>query len=77
MKKSIAKHGNSAALPLSKDMLALLGVEPGDDVEIRFEGREMIVTPATRRTTVSSSDFEAAMNKVINSNAEVLQRLAR
>lgn len=77
MKKSIVRHGNSAALPLSKDMLALLGVEPGDGVEIRFEGQEMIVTPATRRTTVTSAEFEAVMNKVIDSNAEVLQRLAR
>jgi len=75
MEKTVVRRGNSAALPLSRDMLALLGVQPGDAVRVRFEGQRMIVTPARR--VISDADFDAAMDRVIDENAEILQRLAR
>lgn len=75
MEKTVVRRGNSAALPLSRDMLELLGVQPGDAVRVRFEGQRMIVTPARR--VISDADFDAAMDRIIDENAEVLQRLAR
>ncbi|TVR89006.1 MAG: hypothetical protein EA416_12925 [Trueperaceae bacterium] len=75
MEKKVVRRGNGAALPLTRDMLDLLGVRPGDDVRIRFEGQRMIVTPALR--VVSNADFDAAIDTVIDENAEVLERLAR
>ncbi len=75
MEKTVVRRGNSAALPLTRDMLELLGVRPGDAVRVRFEGQRMIVTPARRVT--SDDDFDAAMEAVLDENADVLQRLAR
>lgn len=40
-----------------------------------FEGQRMIVTPAHRVAT--DPEFDAAMDKVIDENAEVLEGLAR
>lgn len=74
MRKPIVKRGNSAALPLSRDMLDLLGVHIGDDVRIRFEGRRMIVTPATR--LADDGAFDEAMEAVLDENADVLAKLA-
>ena len=70
MEKTVVRRGNSAALPLSRDMLELLGVQPGDAVRVRFEGQRMIVTPARR--VISDADFDAAMDSIIDENAEVL-----
>lgn len=75
MEKTVVRRGNSAALPLSRDMLDLLGVRPGDAVRVRFEGRRMIVTPA--RSVVSDEAFDAATAAILDENADVLQRLAR
>jgi antitoxin component of MazEF toxin-antitoxin module len=75
VEKTVVRRGNSAALPLSRDMLELLGVQPGDAVRVRFEGQRMIVTPARR--VIADAEFDAAMDRVIDENAEVLQRLAR
>ena len=75
MEKTVVRRGNGAALPLTRDMLDLLGVRAGDAVRIRFEGQRMIVTPARRVAT--DAEFDAAMDTVIDENAEVLERLAR
>jgi antitoxin component of MazEF toxin-antitoxin module len=75
MEKTVVRRGNGAALPLTRDMLDLLGVRPGDAVRIRFEGQRMIVSPAPRAAT--DADFDAAMDAVIDENAEVLARLAQ
>ncbi len=56
-------------------MLDLLGVRAGDAVRIRFEGQRMIVTPALR--VAADAEFDAAMDTVLDENAEVLERLAR
>ncbi len=40
-----------------------------------FEGQRMIVTPALRVAT--DPEFDTAMDKVIDENAEALERLAR
>ena len=71
----MVRRGNGAALPLTRDMLDLLGVHVGDAVRIRFEGQRMIVTPALR--VASDAEFDAAMDSIIDDNAEVLARLAR
>lgn len=74
MEKKVVKRGNGAAIPMTRDMLDLLGVEEGDAVRVRFEGRRMIVTPATR--VAADTEFDAAMKDVLDENAEVLAKLA-
>jgi antitoxin component of MazEF toxin-antitoxin module len=75
MEKTVVRRGNGAAIPLTRDMLDLLGVRPGDTVRIRFEGQRMIVTPSHRVAT--DADFDAVMETVIDENSEVLERLAQ
>jgi antitoxin component of MazEF toxin-antitoxin module len=74
MRKPIVRRGNSAALPLSRDMLDLLGVRIGDAVRIRFEGQRMIVTPATR--LADDAEVDKAMESVLDENTDVLAKLA-
>lgn len=75
MEKTIVRRGNGAALPMTRDMLDLLGIAPGDSVRVRFEGQRMIVTPGHR--LASDEEFDAAMAAVLDENEEALQRLAR
>jgi antitoxin component of MazEF toxin-antitoxin module len=74
MEKKIVKRGNGAAIPMTRDMLDLLGVEEGDAVRVRFEGRRMTVTPTTRVAT--DDEFDRVMEAVIDENAEALAKLA-
>ena len=74
MRKRITTVGNSAALLLSKDMLRLLGLEAGGEVEVSFSGRTMLVRPlkeAERAERVAS-----AVEKVFERHDRALRRLA-
>ena len=75
MIKTLSKHGNSQALVLSKDLLALLGVEEGGSVRIAFEGRKMIVTPA--HVNADDEEFDRAMERILDANAAALSDLAK
>jgi antitoxin component of MazEF toxin-antitoxin module len=74
MEKTIVKRGNGAAIPMTKDMLEILGVRVGEAIQVRFEGRRMIITPATR--VVSDEEFDEAMEAVLDQNADALAKLA-
>jgi len=71
----VIRRGNSAALPLTRDMLDLLGVQPGDAVRVAFDGNRMIVTRADR--VAGDLEFDRAMASVLDENAAILERLAR
>ena len=75
MIKTLSKHGNGQALVLSEDLLALLGVEEGGSVRIRFEGQKMIVTPA--HVDADDEAFDRVMERVLDVNAEALSDLAK
>jgi antitoxin component of MazEF toxin-antitoxin module len=45
LRRKITTTGNSAALVLSQDLLGLMGVKVGDDVEIEVSGTSLIVRP--------------------------------
>ena len=75
LRRKITTSGNSAALVLSQDLLGLMGVKVGDDVEIEVAGRTLVVKPIdeARRKEI----FKKSLEKVLDENREVLERLAR
>ena len=75
LRRKITTSGNSAALVLSQDLLGLMGVKVGDEVEIEVAGSTLIVRPIDdkRRDEI----FRDAMEKVLRENHDVLERLAR
>lgn len=75
MRKKIQASGNSAAIVLSKDMLSLIGVEIGDEVEVRFMGKTMIVSPVAEAN--SNKKIDDAIDEVFAKHRGLLKRLAR
>ena len=75
LRRKITTSGNSAALVLSQDLLGLMGVKVGDDVEIEVEGTTLIVKPidAKRQHEIVRASFK----KILKERAGLLERLAR
>lgn len=75
LKRKITTSGNSAALVLSQDLLGLMGVKAGDDVEVQVVGRTLIVRPSD----VSERDakFAEALEFTLRTQHDVLARLAQ
>lgn len=75
MRRKLTRIGNSWGLILSRELLDLLGVEGGADVEIELVGNTLVVTaPETDRR-----DLEAGLAYLASKRerAEVYRRLAR
>jgi antitoxin component of MazEF toxin-antitoxin module len=75
LRRKITTSGNSAALVLSQDLLGLMGVKVGDDVEVQVVGRTLVVRP----TDVSDRDakFAEALEFTLRTQHDVLARLAK
>lgn len=78
MRKRISAVGNSGALLLSRDMLGLLGVGVGDEIEISFSGQSMIVRPVSRTSDEVDRQqiMAAAFDKAWARHKGALKRLA-
>ena len=75
LRRKITTSGNSAALVLSQDLLGLMGVKVGDDVEIEVQGTSLIVRPIDERRR--NEIVMAAGREVIRKRRKLLERLAR
>lgn len=75
LRRKITTSGNSAALVLSQDLLGLMGVKPGDEVEVQVVGRTLVVRPAD----VSERDakFAEALEYTLRTQHDALARLAK
>ena len=75
LRRKITTSGNSAALVLSQDLLGLMGVKVGDDVEVQVVGRTLVVRPAE----VSERDarFAEALEYTLRTQHDALARLAK
>ena len=74
VRRRIAKIGNSWGLILSREILDLLGVEGGSEVEVEVAGNTLVVTAAD----VDRSEVEASLAYLVSrrERAEVYRRLA-
>jgi putative addiction module antidote len=74
MRRRITTSGNSAALILSQDLLGLMGVSPGDEVDVSLVDRTLVVRPITEAER--SAKVQQAMDEVFRRDAGLLRRLA-
>lgn len=74
LRRKISTSGNSAALTLSQDLLGLMGVEVGDEVEVQLIDRTLVVRP------VGEAEREAkvrrAIDRIVTRRRGVMERLA-
>jgi antitoxin component of MazEF toxin-antitoxin module len=74
MRRRITTSGNSAALVLSQDLLGLMGVGAGDEVDVSLVDRTLIVRPISE--TERSAKVQGAIDEVFRRDAGLLRRLA-
>lgn len=74
IRKRITTAGNSAALLLSQDVLGLMGVGIGDEVELRLVDRSLLVRPLGESARVAV--VGAAVDRVFREHDGLLRKLA-
>jgi len=75
IRKRITTLGNSAAIILSRDLLDLMEIKVGDEVELSLVGRSLVVRPVPE--TGRKKKVREAVKKVLREDAELLRRLAQ
>jgi antitoxin component of MazEF toxin-antitoxin module len=75
MRRRLAKIGNSWGVILPKEVLDLLGVPPGGEVDVELVGNTLIVAPPD----LSPTELEASLAYLASrtDRAEVYRRLAQ
>lgn len=74
MRRRITTAGNSAALVLSQDVLGLMGVVVGDEVDITLSERTLVVRPLGQLT--KDRKVNEAIDQVFEARRRLLHRLA-
>lgn len=72
--KKITAVGNSAAVLLSKDLLAILDVKIGDEVEVKVVNDALVLR--SMKQEERSEKFNLAARKVLEKRRSALARLA-
>jgi putative addiction module antidote len=73
--KKITSLGNSAAIVLPKDILALMGLGIGDEVELSINEKSLVVKPLSEKARQEL--FETALRTVMVERKELLENLAK
>ncbi len=74
MIKKLTKHGNSLALVLDRGVLDLLEIDADTPLNIKTDGKCLIVTPA--QTPARQKKFQAALEEGNRRYGKMLKRLA-
>jgi antitoxin component of MazEF toxin-antitoxin module len=74
MRRRITTSGNSAALILSQDLLGLMGIGAGDEVDVSLIDRTLVVRPVSEAER--SAKVQSAIEEVFRRDAGLLRRLA-
>jgi antitoxin component of MazEF toxin-antitoxin module len=74
MRRRITTSGNSAALVLSQDLLGLMGIAVGDEVDVSLVDKTLVVRPLSE--TERATKVQTAMDDVFKRRGRLLQRLA-
>jgi antitoxin component of MazEF toxin-antitoxin module len=81
MIKKLAKHGNSYALVINKPIMELLGTDASSELDVRVEGKSLIVTPKKylreELKTLSDAKLQKIVTKNIKKYAFDLKKLAK
>jgi antitoxin component of MazEF toxin-antitoxin module len=73
MKRRITTSGNSAALVLSQDVLGLMGIAVGDEVDISLVDRTLVVRPVEEKNR--EERVAEAIDVVFTRRRNLLRRL--
>ena len=74
MVKKLTRHGNSLALVLDRGVLDLLNIDAETPLNIRTDGKCLIVTPA--QDAARHKKFRSALAKVNRQYGPALKKLA-
>lgn len=74
LRRKISTTGNSAALVLSQDLLGLMGIQVGDEVEVELVDRTLIVRPVGESTREAS--VAQAIDRIVARRRGLMRRLA-
>ncbi len=77
MRKKLTRQGNSAALVIDKPVVDLLGMSAGSMVEVKTDGRSLLVSPIAPQTLERRRAFLDAMDEVEKAAGRMLKRLAK
>ena len=77
MLRTLKQHGNGYALVVEKNVMELLGMTPETPLEIRTDGRSLIVTPAAEPTAERMALFLKAKQSAERKLAPVLESLSK
>jgi len=75
--RNLKRHGNGYALVVEKNVMELLGLTPETPLEVRTDGRSLIVTPAALPAAERTALFLKAKESTERKLAPVLKSLAR
>ncbi len=74
MTKKLVRHGNSTAVILDKPLLDLLNVDIDTPLEIRTDGKSIIISP--QEHVSAEEDVLQALEKVNKNHKSTLKKLA-
>jgi AbrB family looped-hinge helix DNA binding protein len=70
----LVKHGGSYAIVIPKAIREILGLVPGQPVEVSTDGKALFIMPTHR--TATDKEFKAAMSKTMKKHGKALKKLA-
>lgn len=73
--KKITQLGNSAAIVLPKDILAMMNIGIGDEVELTMNEKTLVLKPLSENA--KQQLFDTALKQVMIERKELLERLAK
>ena len=72
----ITRIGNSIGITLPKEQLDYLGIQLGDEVEVRTRGSLLELVPVVKRPKLQP-DLQQAVDRTIEKFGPALKRLAK
>ncbi len=76
MVKMLSKVGSSYSLIIDKALLQILNIDPDTPLEIKTDGKSLIVTPTEKIPNKASSAVQKAFEASVKQYGEVYKKLA-
>ena len=74
--RKLTQIGNSKGIILPQTILEMLEWDPEGDVELKVEGKKLVMTPARRRYA-TNDEAQAVANKVFTKHRRLMEKLSK
>ena len=74
--RKLTQIGNSKGIILPQTILEMLEWDPEGDIELKVEGKKLVMTPARRRYA-TSEEAQAVANKVFTKHRRLMEKLSK